>query len=289
MTVLSSLAQADAHDPRAVLRKNFERKAAEIVDSVDGVFGVVVKDLKTGETFAINDGVAFTQASAIKVQVLVELYRQAAEGEIDLHEVLTLNGSDMVAGAGILRHLSGGKVAMTVRDLAVMMIVLSDNTATNILIDLVGMDKVNTTMEDLGMAETRLQRKMMDRQARLEDRENIASPRDAARLLELVHRREIINEASCADIISILALPKDGRISRHLPQGTTVANKTGSVTGVVTDIGIVELPGRPFIVAGMINWHNDRDAAEEAIAAVSRLAYDYFDRLENSNRYGHRK
>jgi beta-lactamase class A len=284
-----SAGAADENDPREVLRQAFERKARELVDSVDGVFGVVIRDLATGETFAVHENLVFTQASAIKVQILVELLKQASAGELQLDEVVTVQREDLVGGAGILRQLSAGKVSMSLRDLAVMMIVLSDNTATNILIDRVGMDRVNQTMQELGFARTRLQRKMMDREAVLEERENLSTPAEAARLLEMLHLREILDEESCEQALQILALPKEGRIGRKLPAGVEVAHKTGSVAGVVNDVGIVRLKSRPFIVSAMINWHLDKEAAEEAIADLSFLAFQYFERLENSTRYGHRK
>jgi beta-lactamase class A len=277
------------NDPREVLRQRFQARTAQVIDSLDGVFGLVIQDLTTGETFSVNPDIVFTQASVIKVPVLVELYRQAKAGEISLDEVVAVKRTDFVGGAGILRRLTAGQVSMPVRDLAILMTVLSDNTATNMLIDLVGIENVNQTMTDLGFPGTRLQRKMMDRRARLEDRENISTPAEAARLLELLHKGEILDAASCQEILDILAIPKEGRINRKLPAGTEVANKTGSVGGVVNDIGIVLLENRPFIVVAMVNWNIDREAAVEAIADVSYLAYEYFDRLENSNRFGHRK
>ncbi len=282
----SAMNESDAHE---ALRERFEAKAREAIEQIDGAFGLVVKDLKTGYTFSVRPDMTLTQASVIKVPILVELFKQAAEGKLALDEVMTIEQSDFVGGAGILNALTPGKVSMPIRDIARFMIVLSDNTATNILIDLVGMENVNRTMDDLGLSQTRLQRKMMDSQARLENRENISTPAEAARLLELIHRREILDEESCAEILRILALPKRGRISRDLPGNVQVAHKTGSVGGVVNDIGIVLLKDRPFIIAAMASWNTDTQAAEDAIAQISLLAYHHFDRLENSNRYGHRK
>lgn len=280
---------AGPSDPRAALRDRFERDFRKTTESLDAVFGVVVQDLKTGETFAVNENLVVAQASVIKVPILVELYKQVDAGKIDLHETVTVNSDSMVGGSGILRRLTAGKVSMTIRDLAVMMIVLSDNTATNFLIDLVGMENVTDTMAELGFPETRLRRVMMDLQARNENRENVSTPREAARLLEALHNAEILNAEHCADILDILAIPKSGRISRDLPPGTRVANKTGSIPGVVNDIGIVYAGERSFIVSAMASWNADRDAAENAIAEVSRLAFEYFSRLENSSEFGYRR
>lgn len=284
-TTLSVMAES-AHD---VLRDRFEKQALEAVAQVNGAFGIVVKDLETGYTFRVHPDLVLTQASCIKVPILVELFKQAGQGKFSLDDIEAVEESDFVGGSGLLNGLTPGKVSMPIRDIAMFMIVLSDNTATNLLIDLVGMENVNGTLEELGFTETRLQRKMMDGKARLENRENISTPAEAARLLEMIYDREILDEASCAEIVRILSFPKEGRIARDLPGNVTVANKGGTVGGVVNDIGIVLLKNRPFVISAMISWNRDSQAAEDAIAAVSRLAYDCFERLENSNTYGHRK
>ncbi len=279
----------DGDTPHSLLREQFEDRVRTAVESHDGVFGLVFKDLSSGESLSFNENLAFTQASVIKIPILVELFRRAQEDGLDLEAPVTVSGDDFTGGAGILRHLTPGGVSMSLRDLAILMIVESDNTATNIIIDRLGMNRINQTMEELGLPGTRVQRIMMDRRARLEDRENLSTPAETARLLEMLHRGEILDETSRGEILDILAIRKDGRISRHLPRGTRVESKGGSVGGVINDVGIVHIGERAFIVSAMINWHLDRDAAEEAIAEVALLAWRHVDRLENFNRYGHRK
>lgn len=276
-----------AHD---LLRERFEQKLAERVASMNGAFGVFIKDLKSGDSFGIHQDLVLTQASSIKIPVLVELFKQAIEDKLSLETTITVSRESFVGGSGVLSHLTPGQVSMPIRDLAVLMIVLSDNTATNMLIELVGMENINSTMRELGLPNTRVQRLMMDSEARLQDRENISTPAEAARLLELLYRKEILDAASCDEILGILAIPKTSRrINGKLPEGVTVINKPGSVGGVCNDVGIVMLENRPFIVSAMTSWGADRDEAEEAIADVAYLAYEYFDRVENFNRYGHRK
>jgi beta-lactamase class A len=276
-------------DPARVLRERFEKEVREIASRVDGVLGVTLLDPATGDRISVHGDVVFTQASAIKLPILVELMRQVEAGEQDLDEVVTLAASDVVPGSGVLRELTPGKVSLSLRDVATLMVTVSDNTATNMIIDRVGMAKVNAEMARLGLASTKLQRKMQDRTAWEENRENLSTPDDQARLLELLYKGEILSPKSREEIDRILTIPKPGQLRTLLPEGTKVAHKTGTLSGVVVDVGIVYLANRPFIVAGMGNWLVDADQAERAISEIALLAYRYFDRIAHSNAYGHKK
>ncbi len=275
--------------PQEVLRARLEHKIRAIADGVDGVVGVTIQDLTTTERFALRGDTVFTQASAIKLPVLVELFRQVEQGRHGLDDLITLEENDVVPGSGVLQRLTPGSVRMTLRDVATLMVTVSDNTATNMIIDRVGMENVNQTMVRLGLPQTKLQRKMMDSEAWLADRENLSTPNEQARLLELIHRGDVLNDASRKELLHILSIPKSSRIRPLLPSGTRVAHKTGTVSGVVVDVGIVYLEGRPFIIAGMANWLVDGPEAERALEQVALAAYQYFDRLQHSNSYGHKK
>lgn len=275
--------------PQEILRARFEHRVQALSDGVGGVVGVTITDLKTDESFSVNGDIVFTQASAIKLPVLVELFRQVEEGRYSLNEMVTLRPDDIVPGSGVLQQLTPGSVRMTLGDVATLMVTVSDNTATNMIIDRVGMDNVNATMSGLGLSHTKLQRKMMDTEAWIADRENLSTPNEQAQLLELIYRGDVLSLASRKEILHILTIPKSSRIRSLLPPGTRVAHKTGTVSGVVVDVGIVYLEERPFIVAAMANWLLDGAEAELAISEIALAAYQYFDRLANSNSYGHKK
>ena len=275
--------------PQEVLRARLELEIRTIADGVDGVVGVTILDLTTSERFALRGDTVFTQASAIKLPVLVELFRQVEQERYGLDDLVTLEKDDIVPGSGVLQRLTPGSVTMTLRDVATLMVTVSDNTATNMIIDRVGMENVNETMARLELPHTKLQRKMMDSEAWLADRENLSTPNEQARLLELIHRGDVLNDASRKELLHILSIPKSSRIRTLLPRGTRVAHKTGTVAGVVVDVGIVYLEGRPFIIAGMANWLVDGPEAERALEQIALAAYQYFDRLEHSNSYGHKK
>lgn len=274
--------------PKETLRVAFEKKVQTIIDETDGVVGVTIKDLVTGYTFSVNGDMVFTQASAIKLEILYELFKQQKEGKFSLDDPLTMKKSDVVSGSGTLRRLTPGKVTMAVRDFMTMMIIVSDNTATNMMIDFVGMENVNRTARELGLPNTKLQRKMMNTQAWKEDRENLSTPNEATKLLEMIFKNESLDKASNDEMLRIMSIPKNSRIRTLLPRGTRVAHKTGTVGGVVCDVGIVYLKNRPFIVSGMANWLDNNADGEAAIAKISLAAYKYFDRIANSNSFGHR-
>ncbi len=276
-------------EPKEILRGRFESEVREIATGVDGVLGVTILDPQTGERVSVNGGVVFTQASAIKLPVLVELMRQVDAGQHNLDEFVTLKASDIVPGSGVLQQLTPEKVSLSLRDVATLMVTVSDNTATNIVIDRVGMAKVSATMAHLGLPATKLQRKMQDRTAWEENRENLSTPDEQARLLELLYKGEILSAKSREEIDRVLSIPKPGHLRTLLPEGTRVAHKTGTLSGVVVDVGIVYLEDRPFIVSAMGNWLSDADEASRAISRIALTAYRYFDRLAHSNAYGHKR
>jgi beta-lactamase class A len=107
-------------------------------------------------------------------------------------------------------------------------------------------------------------------------------------LLEIIHHASDLDRDSCDEMLRIMSIPKHSRIRPLLPRRTRVAHKTGSVKGVVCDVGIVYLENSPFAIAGMVNWCEDSAAAEDIIARISLATYSYFDRIINSNRYGHK-
>ncbi len=276
-------------EPQALLRERFEKEVLDIASRVDGVLGVTILDPKTGDRVTVNGGVVFTQASAIKLPVLVELMRQVDAGRLNLDEVVTLKASDIVPGSGVLQQLTPEAVSMSLRDVATLMVTVSDNTATNMVIDRVGMANVNAEMARLGLAATKLQRKMQDRKAWEENRENLSTPDEQARLLELLYKGEILSARGREEIDRILSIPKPGQLRTLLPEGTKVAHKTGTLSGVVVDVGIVYLADRPFIVSAMGNWLADAGEAERAISEIALAAYRYFDRVAHSNAYGHKR
>ncbi len=141
------------------LRAKLGRELNQIAASFDGVMGIAVKDFSTGDVLAVNADTMFPQASSIKVTVLIELLRQSQAGTLKLDERVEPHRAQFVGGSGVLQGFADGTSSLSLHDLGVLMINLSDNTATNILIDRLGMAKVNDTLAALRLSQTRLERR----------------------------------------------------------------------------------------------------------------------------------
>src|SRR5262249_55407138 len=171
---------AQAQDAnRDLLRRKLIAEIEKIAGNHDGVMGVAIKDLTTGEEILLNDQGAFPTGSSIKIPILVELLKQAAEGKYKLTDQRWVERQDKVGGSGVIVNFGDHTSQLSLNDLATLMIVLSDNTATNMLIDQVGMANVNRTMDELGLKQIRLRRKMIDQAASARGDENTATPREA--------------------------------------------------------------------------------------------------------------
>ncbi|MFB3853755.1 MAG: serine hydrolase [Vicinamibacterales bacterium] len=270
----------------AALKAQFAERLEAIARQVDGVVGYTIVDLTSGDRFARFENSVFPTASTIKLAILYELYVQAQEGRVRLDAVKTLDRAAAVGGSGVLFEL--GTPSLALRDYAVLMIVLSDNTATNVLIDTLGMSSITSRMRALGLGETRLRRKMIDLAAARRGDENVSTPAEIARLLEIYYKGEGLQPASRDDALAILKKDKDTPLVRGLPAGTVVASKPGELEGVRVDAGIVFARNRPYILSIMTSWLADDEAGAKAIEALSRAAYGYFSRLGAGSDYGRR-
>jgi beta-lactamase class A len=269
---------------RGELRAATQKALETIASSLDGVMGYVIVDIASGERFERLARETFPLASTIKLAILYELFKQSEEGRLTLDTVRPLDKRHVVGGSGVLNHLSAP--AMSLRDYAVLMVVLSDNSATNLLIDTVGMENVRKRMTGAGLPGLRLRRRMIDLDAARRGDENVGSPDDLARLLLMVHKGEGLQPASRESILEILRKPKTSALRDGVPSTVPVANKTGTLEGVAADAGIVYLADRPYIFVATTTFLRDGNAGEAAIRAASRTAFDYFNRVARSSEYG---
>ena len=273
---------------QSALHAQLEAQLTNTAEHLNGVMGYAIKDLSSGETFLRLPDTVFPQASSIKLAVLLELMRQAQDGKVSLEEKHTLRRSEMTVGdtEPVLTMLGDGTVTMTLSDIAIFMIVLSDNTATNILIDRLGMDNINEGVIRLGLKETKLRRHMIDLAAAKLGNENVSTPREMLTLIEKVHADQALDAAHRKEYFDILRLPKDSEFHKALPQDVSVADKPGALEGVRCDTGLIDVPGHPFIMSVTTTYLAREDEGERAIEEVARLAYDYFNRLSRASSYG---
>lgn len=189
-------------------------------------------------------------------------------------------------GSGVLQYLTDGGSALSLEDYAVYMILYSDNTATNVLIDALGMDAINRLSASLGARHTLLQRRMIRPEQSARGNENLSTPKDAATIMEKIAACNLpMSGSACHRVREILELYKEGPIRAPVPEEVPIAFKPGGITGVSTVWGIVDLPDRPYVIVVMSNYGGNGGAVVEA---VSRLAYDYFSRLSGITEYGTR-
>jgi beta-lactamase class A len=282
----SLAAQGPVPAKERILWQKLDATVRNIDQHLDGVLGVHILDLTTGHSLSLNADEVFPTASSIKIAILAEFYRQVQQGKLKFTDLYTLQSSDLVGGSGISGEFAPGATRLTLRDVAVLMISVSDNSMTNVLIDRIGMDNVNALLDSLGLAHTRLRRKMMDLRAATEGRENVSSPREMALLLKALYDGKVLNKELTEDFFKLLSIPKESYIPRYLPEGLRVANKPGELEGVRTDSGIVFTGKRPFVISVMTAYdRNERDAGE-AISRISAATWEMFDRFSRASAYG---
>lgn len=270
-----------------VLWARMEESIRAVAQDTDAVVGVAVLDLTDQRAFYLNADAIYPTASTIKIAVLAELYRQHERGSgAKLDDLYTVNAKDGVGTEGILQAMSAGVSRITNRDLALLMVSLSDNSATNVLIDRVGMDNVNAWLTQLGMEQTRLRRRMLDVKAAQEGRENTATPRELVSMLRAIHDGRVFGKATTEDFLKMLSTEKSSYIPRLLPAGLMIANKPGNLDAVRNDAGIIFVPGRPFAIAVMTTFAADGLEAQESIGRIAHAAWSYFDRVGRSSSLG---
>lgn len=259
-----------------------------LIKAHKGKVAIAVKNLATGESFLYHENDPMPTASLIKFPVMIEAYRQAQEKKIDLQKKVTLKASDKVTGSGILTaHFSEG-ASFPLVDAIHLMIVYSDNTATNLVLDEIGLKSTAETMEKLGYSNTKIHAKVFHRETSVfpERSEKFGLGSTTAlemiRLCEALHKKELVSqEASEAMLKHMRACDDKDKFPRFLPPGTKVAFKTGSVNAAKTAAGIIECGQGPVAVCVLTNDNEDQrwvtdNAGNRLCAEVARVVFEHF-------------
>ena len=227
-----------------------EKKIIERLENISGDVSFYYKNLITGEVIKYNEEKPMLAASLIKLTILVECFNQIKKGIISKDETFITKADDKVPSCGALNYMREN-LKVTLEDLYVLMIILSDNYATNMLIDKLGIDNINKTIKEMGLKNTILNRKMFDEEKAKLGLENYISSEDIAYLLEKMYNKELIDEKSSEEMISILKNQRlNGKISfflQNLKPKVQIAHKTGEDTNITHDVGIV-FAKEPFIL-----------------------------------------
>ena len=265
----------------------------KILDGVEGCFAVGVYDLQHQDKLFINPDTVFHAASTMKTPVMIELFRQADAGELRLESEVTItnefksivDGSPYTLEVGddsdsVLYNQLGSK--KTVRELVRLMITVSSNLATNILIELADAKKVMATMKSISANDIRVLRGVEDTKAFNLGMNNQVTARDLVTLFRTLAEGKLANKQSTDEMINILADQKfNSIIPVLLPSGTRVAHKTGSITGVEHDTGIVFMPdGRSYIIVLLSKQLSDAKVGKRTLAQVSKRVYEYFNTMK---------
>jgi beta-lactamase class A len=282
---LPFLLAAQGRPPHAeeLLEAKMTAKLRALEERISGVMGYAIIDLQTGRSIARNADTLFPQASSIKIPIMMQVFEQAKEGRLNLSDTVALGRKDIVHGSGHLRLLLRTQpLSITVQDLVAAMIETSDNTATNRLIALVGMERVNAMLDRLGFRQTRLRRIMLDAEAAARDDENVSTPMEMAKIAELLYQGKAVDADSSHRMLEIMKLVSaDFRAA--VPPEVQVASKPGAVTGVRCETGVVYVKGRPFVLSVASSF---LDEPENPVRETARVVYGHFAKLGRSNSFG---
>ncbi len=261
-----------------------------IAAAFSGTLGVAAHNLKTGEQIVLNADVVYPTASMVKIGILLELFRRREAGDLSLDEIITVGKADKTAGSGLLENMSDS-VPISLYNLAVLMNAISDNTATNVLIDRLGMAQINAAMQNAGMTRTRLTEKIVftpNRKIKY-PRFAVGTPRDFMTLMVNLHTGRLLNAHNTADMLAVMKIQKNmGNLTRYMnfnPFGRDdkawVASKTGSITGVRNETGIIHTRRGAHVVSVMTKNGKDRKWTPDnegtlAVAKMSKAVNDYF-------------
>ena len=227
-----------------------------------------------GTAWAAQGDVPFPSASTAKIPIMIEVWRMIDRGEAALDDVHPVSRADKSNGSGVLRLMHAG-LPLSLADLLYLMMAISDNTATNMLIRLAGMDRINATMRELGMTGSVLGRLMVGRLAIEGEQENLATPQDYTRVIDAIFTGRAASPEACKAMIETLERQQNARrIGRFVPNadGYRWGSKTGSNTGVVNDAGFVIGPQGRMLISVYLRGIDDMVEGERLIATITRAA-----------------
>jgi beta-lactamase class A len=239
---------------------------------LDGSAGLIALDADGSVLYERAADEAYPAASVIKIPILMTVHAEAAAGRLSLDERLAVGKH--LPGSGLLSWVPG-VTELTIRDHAMLMAIVSDNTSTNRLMERVGVERIAERMREWGCERTRLQRMMFDFEAANRGLDNVASPRELAGLLRRLVRGELVNRATSDAVLAVLeATQDDTLVRRYLPPGTRVAHKTGSLEKVRNDAAVIwGSAERPVVAVGLVSGLPDIRPARSLLGLLGWLAY----------------
>ncbi|NLJ58731.1 MAG: serine hydrolase [Tissierellia bacterium] len=226
----------------------------ERLEKVKGKAGFYYKNLVTKEEIGFNENETFSAASVIKLPILAVVFSEVAKGNAKLSDLITVKNSDKVPGCGALYSFTD-EPTVDIQTLCNLLITISDNTATNVLIKHFTIEKISEEFIKLGLKDTKLKRLLFDSQASKKGIQNLFTPKEIGILLEQIYSRILINEKASEEILNILLQQQINHKIPGLLPDIAIAHKTGEDDGITHDVGIV-YADEPFVVCFASNETN---------------------------------
>lgn len=263
--------------------KTLVNKIRNLTEQSKGTWGIVLEDLHAGEKWELNEDELFYAASVIKVPIMTAVFSAAERAELALTDQIILKEEDFVGGSGVLQHLTPG-TSFSIYDIVMLMIIQSDNTATNILIDQVGVEYIVQTMKEVGMEKSTFYNKLMMNNPNPEGFNQITA-NDIGKLLKLMATYELVSEEASKQMIAMM---KKQQIKDCLPEklpspysnfnnGMTpweLAHKTGWIPGTRHDVGIFNV-GERKLIATVLSKKEDDLVSKRILAEIGEEIYNY--------------
>ena len=251
----------------------WKKKIEKIISQVEGNVCINFYDLNKNNGFSVNGDKKLLSASMIKLLILAELMKKISENKFSLSDTVMMANFMKIGGDGVLKELNTGH-HFTLKELATLMIIISDNQATNILIDFLGMENINQLGKELDLKETFLGRKMMDAEARKKGYDNYTCADDISLLLKLIYQEKLINKEASQLMLDILLRQQQGeRLQRYLPSDIKIAHKCGDLDNLENDGGIIWLGGKAYILVILTNGMPNLQC-KQIIGKISKFVYD---------------
>lgn len=246
----------------------------DIINKSIGDIGVIIERIDDSTSIHINEDMIFPSASTIKLVIMAAVMDGVKKGKISFDDKILLTKDRLCGGDGILKEFDI-EHEFTLKEIMTLMIIISDNTATNILIDLIGMQNINNIAVEIGLEFTRIRRKMMDSQAVKEGRENTTTPREMSKILRDIYDGKFIDEYYSKIALDILKRQQvGGRLTLYMPEDIVVAHKTGDLDKLEHDVGIVYHNPSDYIICVLTKNLDTNKNGREIIGEISRITYE---------------
>lgn len=253
--------------------KTIEHDILALVEAFNGRIAYKIEN-GLGDTIGYHENESFQSASLIKIPMIIEGYRQSEQKKLYLNQPVTIPSGEVTGGSGVL-HVLSNKVFLTVEDLLTLMITVSDNTSTNMMMNLLGFEEINQCIKELGLKNTVLERKMQDFKALKEGRDNTISAEDTITCLKAIHTGNFLTKESREKILHVF---DNQQLRDKLPslmgRGVKVASKTGGIRGVAHDCAIIRSETQTVYAAVLTEDMKSEEESRQVISKIGKLIYD---------------